>query len=254
MQRLELTLPTAAQNVALDEALLDHAEAENAACEFLRIWESPQPVVVVGRSSRVGSEVNEAACRAAGIAILRRSSGGAAVVAGPGCLMYAVVLSYQLRPRLKDLRHAHAFVLGRLVESVRPMIAHQGLLAHVGTSDLAIRDLEVAAGGSPVLRKFSGNSLRAKRTHLLYHGTLLYEFDLTLIETCLRMPPRQPDYRRHRSHSEFVTNLSTSRRTLIQAVDSAWPTRGALNDWPAPLVEELVKNRFSCESWNFEFR
>ena len=26
--------------------------------------------------------------------------------------------------------------------------------------------------------KFSGNSLRVRRTHLLYHGTLLYDFSL----------------------------------------------------------------------------
>jgi lipoate-protein ligase A len=254
MQRLELTLPTPAQNVALDEALLDQAEAEGTQFEFLRIWESPQPMVVVGRSSRVASEVNESACRDAGIPILRRSSGGAAVVAGPGCLMYAVVLSYSLRPQLKDLRHAHAFVLGRLVNALQPVLARLGHVAHAGTSDLVIDGFDVATGEQPTFRKFSGNSLRAKRSHLLYHGTLLYDFDLPLIETCLRTPPRQPDYRRRRSHLEFVANLPISRQALTQAVDSAWPTQAELKDWPAAIVADLVKNRFGCESWNFEFR
>ncbi len=35
-----------------------------------------------------------------GIPVLRRASGGAAIVIGPGCLMYALVLSYELRPSL----------------------------------------------------------------------------------------------------------------------------------------------------------
>jgi lipoate-protein ligase A len=254
MERLDLTLPTPEENVALDEALLDQAEAEDAECEFLRLWESPRPFVVVGRSSRVGDEVNEAACRAARIGVLRRSSGGAAVVAGPGCLMYAVVLSYKLHPELKDLRQAHAFVLGRLAGSLQPALADTGSVAHAGTSDLVIADRGVATGGPPVLRKFSGNSLRTKRSHLLYHGTLLYDFDLSLIDMCLRMPPRQPDYRGSRAHIEFVTNLPVSRQRLIQAVDNAWPTQAELKDWPRAVVADLVKNRFGRESWNFEFR
>ena len=89
MQRLDLTLPTPAENLALDEALLDWAEEDTSDREFLRIWESPQPMVVVGRSSRIAQEVNTAECRERHIPIVRRSSGGAAIVAGPGCLMYA---------------------------------------------------------------------------------------------------------------------------------------------------------------------
>jgi len=65
-----------------------------------------------------------------------------------------------------------------------------------GTSDLAVAE-----------RKFSGNSSRVKRGHLLYHGTLLYDFPLGLISDCLRTPPRQPHYRERRSHGEFVNNI-----------------------------------------------
>ena len=249
MQRLDLTLPTPAENLALDEALLDWAEAENDEWEFLRLWESPEPIVVVGRSTRVQQEVHESTCRARGVPILRRSSGGAAIVAGPGCLMYAVVLSYKLRPELKDIGRAHAYVLGRLADALRGY----GLpVARAGKSDLV---LERGAGsGERGIRKFSGNSLRAKRSHLLYHGTLLYGFELALIESCLQMPPRVPDYRSGRSHGDFVVNLPVARQTLIEAVAAAWPAREALVDWPSEHVSRLVAERFSRDSWNFEFR
>ena len=82
MRYLDLTLPTAAENLALDEALLEEAEAAGGPTEMLRLWESPQPLVVVGRSSRIDAEVRVDACRASGIPILRRASGGAAIVAG----------------------------------------------------------------------------------------------------------------------------------------------------------------------------
>jgi lipoate-protein ligase A len=249
MRRLEITLPSPAENLALDEALLDWAEAEKPDWEFLRVWESPQPMVVVGRSTRLHLEVEMEACRARAIPILRRSSGGAAIVAGPGCLMYAVVLSYALRPELKDIGRAHTFVLQRMAANLQPLVASFGTISFEGTSDLVFDDMRMPS--QP--RKFSGNSLRAKRTHLLYHGTLLYNSDLTLIETCLRMPPRQPEYRQQRPHRSFVMNLPAECQALVDAVDRAWPTSQNVHDWPRQRVAALVNERFSQHGWNLEF-
>ena len=64
------------------------------------MWESSEVAVVLGRSSQIAREANVDACRADNIPILRRCSGGCAVVIGPGCLMYSVLLSYERRPRL----------------------------------------------------------------------------------------------------------------------------------------------------------
>ncbi len=247
MRRLALTLPTPAENLALDEALLDWAEEANPEWEFSRLWESPQPMVVVGRSSRVHAEVYESACAEANVPILRRSSGGAAIVAGPGCLMYALVLSYRLRPELKDIGRAHAYVLGRLAAALGPLVSQWGSVAHIGTSDLALVNQLTER------RKFSGNSMRAKRTHLLYHGTLMYEAELSLVARYLRMPPRQPEYRAARSHAEFLINLPLARHEIIEDIDRAWATEGALTDWPSELVASLAAKRFSQASWTYEF-
>ena len=65
-------------------------------------------------------------------------------------------------------------------------------VAFQGTSDLTWEN-----------RKFSGNSLRISRQHLLYHGTVLYRSDLDLIGRCLLHAPRQPDYRDGRNHRRF---------------------------------------------------
>jgi lipoate-protein ligase A len=249
MQRLDLTLPTPAENLALDEALLEWAEEECPEQEFLRLWEAPQPMVVVGRSSRVHLEVNEQECREKQIPILRRSSGGAAIVAGPGCLMYAVVLNHESRPELKDIGRAHAFVLERLATSLCRLDAVAGTISRAGTSDLVVCDRTP----SSTLRKFSGNSLRVKRTHLLYHGTLLYAFDLSLIESCLRIPPRRPEYRHERLHRDFVVNVPASREQLTDAVDAAWLATSELTDVPMSRVEQLVAQRFGNDDWNFEF-
>jgi lipoate-protein ligase A len=237
MRLLDLTLDTPEENLALDEAILEEAEQTGDRVETLRLWESPQPFVVLGRSSRITVEVNEDACRRRGMPILRRCSGGASVVAGPGCLMYAVVLSFDLRPELRMISEAHCFVAQNMMAAVRPLVPE---VRFRGTCDLTIGD-----------KKFSGNSLRVKRSNMLYHGTLLFDFPLELISACLRNPPRQPDYRQGREHGTFVTNLGVSTEALRQSLVRQWQARSDTADWPRGRTESLIAQRYSQPSWNY---
>jgi lipoate---protein ligase len=233
---LDLTLPSPAENLALDEALLDEAEEGAAPIETLRLWEPRAAMAVVGRSSKVEVEVRVPACRELGIPILRRASGGAAIVTGPGCLMFGLVLSLRLRPALRAIDAAHAFVLETLAAALR----REGIAAeHRGTSDLTLGD-----------RKFSGNSMRVRREHLLYHGTLLYDFNLELIAACLGTPPRQPEYRGGRGHGAFVTNLPLTGGALRRALAKAWMAETVAHDWPQDRVADLVAARYSRPQWN----
>ncbi len=236
MRYLDLTLPTPAENLALDEALLEEAEHTGRPLETLRLWEPTAPMVVVGRSSRIDVEVHRDECRRRAIPILRRSSGGAAIVTGPGCLMYALVLSYHGRPELRLVDHAHRFVLGRVASALRPLVPE---VTCRGTSDLAVGDL-----------KFSGNSLRCKRDHFLYHGAVLYDFPLELIDQCLAMPPRQPDYRGGRAHRGFVTNLPLSPATIRTALIAAWDADQPCTEWPRAATHRLAAERYNCSEWN----
>lgn len=236
MKLLELTLPTPEENLALDEALLDEAEATNDTTGVLRIWESPQTMVVIGRSSKFSEEVDLPACQALGIPALRRVSGGAAIVAGPGCLMYAVVLSYDRFPQLRLIDETHQFVLGTMQAGLK-ILAPGAEIA--GISDLAIQG-----------RKFSGNSLRCKRSHLLYHGTLLYDFPLEIVQQVLRTPPRQPDYRSGRTHADFVMNLPVFREELTAAIIRAWQCSEPLAHWPQAQTARLVSEKYNLRDWH----
>lgn len=238
MELLELSLATAAENVALDEALLDEAEAQVRSSELLRLWELARPAVVLGRSSRASEEADLAECRRRGIEVVRRSSGGAAIVAGPGCLMYSLLLSYQARPELRLLDHAHRFVLGALAEQLAKRLPG---VRHCGISDLAVEG-----------KKFSGNSLRCKRDWLLYHGTLLYDMELETIGALLGAAPRQPAYRQGRSHAEFVANVPLEERELVQAAVDAFDARQRTSGWPREEVARLVGERFGRDDWTFQ--
>lgn len=244
MRYLELTLATPEENLALDEALLEEAEASPSPMEALRVWESLETVVVVGRSTRIEEEVNLTFCREQGIPVLRRPSGGAAVVLGAGCLMYALVLSRELRPEIRRIDAAHRYVLGKTAAALN---AHVPGVACAGTSDLVLTQ-----GGSsdvPWL-KFSGNSVRVKRRHLLYHGTLLYDFAFDRISQCLSMPPRMPAYRAGRGHDRFLANLPLARPAICSLLSLAWLADTPANEWPSDRTALLVAEKYCRESWN----
>jgi lipoate-protein ligase A len=177
---------SAAENLALDAALFRALEG-GSGTEALRVWESPEPVVVVGRSGVIERDIVDAA----GVAVLRRESGGGAVVLGSGCIAYSLVLSLEERPALRDVRASYRAILGCVVRA----LAVPGLETR-GQSDLAI------AG-----HKVSGNAQRRGQKALLHQGTLLYRFESALMAKLLRHPTREPNYRQGRRHQEFVTNL-----------------------------------------------
>jgi len=236
MKLLDLTLESPAANLALDEALLDEAESLTAGAQWLRFWEPVSTMVVLGRSSRLDREVDLGRCQARQVPVLRRCSGGAAIVTGSGCLMYSLVLRLHDQPQLRIPDEAHRFVLQKVATALAPLgypVEHQG------TSDLAV-------GG----RKFSGNSLRCKRNHILYHGTLLYDFPLAQISALLEMPPRQPDYRQQRGHDDFVMNLDAGADQLRQLLTEQWHADEESAPWPRDRTGQLIATRYSQADWN----
>ncbi len=238
---LNLTLPTPAENLALDEALL----LDTKGPETLRFWEPREPLVVLGRSSRCSEEVDTAACEASQVPLLRRVSGGATIVTGPGCLMYAVVLDTASRPELKAIDRAHTEILTRLASALKTLEPTTDI---AGTSDLAFHP-----NLANPLAKFSGNSLRVVRSRLLYHGTLLYDFNLPMIPRLLRTAPRQPTYRDSRTHEQFVANFPATEPQLREAISAAWSASNSVEKLDASLtlaVEQLVRERYGRPDWN----
>jgi len=241
MHYLPLTLDSPAENLALDEALLDAHEAGEIAGGVLRLWEAPSHAVVLGRSSAANTEVNLDACQQDHVPVLRRCSGGGTIVAGPGCLMYAVVLDFDTNPQLRAVDLAHDFVLGQLTQALIPLLPD---IAKAGTSDLV---LAPKSSGSTA-QKFSGNALRIKRNHLLYHGTLLYDFDLNQATRLLGSPTRQPDYRLERRHAQFITNLPATRAALEQVLIKVWNANAPLNSLPQDRITEILRTKYAADT------
>ena len=246
-QLVHLSLTTPEENLALDEALLIESEDALAAGkdaadhEWLRLRESSRHFVVLGVSGKLREEVFVDRCRQLEIPILRRASGGGTVLQGPGCLNFTLILSLRDRPHLRDLHTSYRSILEQTVREVAP---EAELL---GTSDLAIfRDTSPREA-----EKFSGNAQKRSRHALLHHGTILYNLDIGLLEQVLKTPPRQPDYRRDRSHTTFCRNLALPASDLKKAIALAWKARpGRL---ATPDLTTLVEEKYGNPHWTERF-
>jgi lipoate-protein ligase A len=231
---LDRTLPALNENLALDEALLLAAEAGEGG-EALRFWEWPDPAVVLGAGGSVAIDVNEAACRADGVPVHRRASGGGTVLLGRGCLLFSLVLSYERAAELRDVNASYRWILGRVRDAVRPVVP----LELAGISDLA-------AGGL----KVSGNAQQRKARHLLHHGTLLYAFDLPRVARYLNPPEREPAYRAGRGHGAFVTNVPADAGTLKRLLADAFGAKpGEVAERVLARVPGLIAERYGRPEW-----
>lgn len=237
MHLLDLTLSRPAEDLALDEALLELGEQGQLDGEVLRLWDALQTFVVLGRSGQIEREIHLKACRDDNVPVLRRTSGGGTVVGGRGCMFFSLVLSLDRRPGLRMVDTAHRFVMASVQRALSSALPK---LDVSGSCDLSLDG-----------RKVSGNSMRIRRNWLLYHGTLLLDMNIKLLDRYLQHPPREPDYRDGRKHEQFVANLGLDRATIAQLLADHF---GASPWTPGPAVEmaqQLAIDKYDTDSWTF---
>jgi lipoate-protein ligase A len=235
MRLLDLTFTAPEENLACDEALLEEAE-DGSNEETLRFWEPKSFFVVLGYSRPAAAEVHLDRCKAEGIPVLRRYSGGGTVLQGPGCLNFSLILR-QHGP-LSTITGTSAFVMERHARSFERLL--QRPVNVMGESDLTI-------GGM----KFSGNAQRRRERFLLFHGTFLLRFDLERIARLLAMPVLEPAYREKRPHERFVVNIGLTPSEIRKALAQVWEAGGLPPAAPEERIRDLVSRRYRKAEWNF---
>ncbi|RAP37722.1 lipoate--protein ligase family protein [Candidatus Marinamargulisbacteria bacterium SCGC AAA071-K20] len=203
---IDHTFETPEENLKFEEDLLNYFDDSTQTVNLLRFWESPSYFVVLGSSNKSDSETFFEKCSEKKIPILKRCSGGGTVLQGPGCLNYALI--HTIDEKTKDITKTNSFVM----ESLKKGFNTLGIDVSVkGFTDLTVKD-----------KKFSGNAQKRKRNTFLFHGTILYDFNLTKISEFLKYPSKSPDYRLMRSHHDFVSNILIKKDNIIKCIGESF--------------------------------
>ena len=237
MKYIDLTLPTPEENLALDEALLEMCE-EAGGDEILRFWAPVPYFVVIGYGQKAEREVNISFCRQNRIVVLRRISGGGAVLQGTGCLNYSLVLKIPAAGPLASISETNCHILKKHQETLGSLL--NGQVQVEGTSDLTLNG-----------KKISGNAQRRKRNAFLFHGTFLISFNISFIENVLPLPSRMPAYRQNRTHNDFLANLNLPAAAVKEALRHCWSANEPCQEIPFGSIRKLADEKYTSDDWNF---
>ena len=226
----DISFLTPEENILFDDVLLHLAE-QGTIADTLRFWESDKMFVVLGRTGKLHEDVYIDRAKDANLQVLRRSSGGGTVIQGPGCVNFTLVLSKKYHPDIQDLRKSYRFILGKIITAL-DILGVKAVFKPI--SDLALLNNE---------KKISGNAQHRGRNYILHHGTLLYNFDLGMIEKFLKIPRDVPDYRAGRSHLEFVSNIPLNPGVIKKEIRNVFEIDHEKNFLTPPEEECLKKFR-----------
>jgi len=128
-----------------------------------------RPTVVVGSNQHIEAEADTEYCHRNGIEIVRRISGGGAVYHDDGNINFAFIVNKNGRSPLD-------------VNLIEPII---DVLQSLGIDAVAGPRKEIFLKG----KKISGTATYVSADRILFHGTLLYNTDLTHLHLALRGNP-----------------------------------------------------------------
>lgn len=212
-----------ATNMAVDHAILD-AIVEGASLPTLRFYAWAPPCLSLGRGQPL-ADADQDACRAAGVDIVRRPTGGRAILHTDE-LTYSVSL-LQSDPRAEGgVVESYRRLSEGLLEGLRRLAVQAAQAVSRGSVDAADTavcfetpaDYEITVGG----RKLVGSAQWRARGGVLQHGTLPLCGDLARIVDYMVLPDTEPGSQRRRLHFQALTlEEARGRRVSFAAATQA---------------------------------
>jgi len=232
---LETGKNTASWNMALDEVLMKGATE----VPVLRLYGWEPPAVSIGYFQRLNEEVNVKKCANLGIDVVRRITGGGAV--------------------LHDSELTYSFITKRYPQNI---IDSYKLICDAII--IAINKFGFNAKFSPLNdivvngKKVSGNAQTRKKNILLQHGTILLNTDIEKMFSVLKVPSekmrdksitdvRQRVFGLDRMFEEVVIALREGFREKFHAIliDDKLSNKEEIE------TERVAKEKYSSDKWNF---
>ncbi|MBX6377246.1 MAG: lipoate--protein ligase family protein [Clostridia bacterium] len=246
--------------MGVDEAVLD-AVAAGATPPTLRLYGWRLPTLSLGCFQPLARHVDLTACRASGVAVVRRPTGGRAVL-HDGDLTYSVVLPAGLLPA--GVQASYRVVSGGLVAGLRRLGADvdwaSGRVRRQGGSPACFEAAvtgEVEAGG----RKLVGSAQVRRPGAVLQHGSIPLDFDAARVTALLRHPGRDlavvtASLAASATGLRQVLGRAVTFREVAQAVASGFAEHFGVELEPGGLsaverrrAEELATSKYAQAWW-----
>lgn len=227
-------------NLAIEEYLIRNVAPRD---EILMFYIN-QPSIIIGRNQITVQEINVDYVEEHGIIVVRRLSGGGAVYHDLGNLNFSFIA-----PNSPDNFHNFQKFTQPVVDVLRSM----GVPAELsGRNDVLVEG-----------KKISGNAQYVSGPHMVSHGTLLWNTDLSRVGASLKVKPAKFESKGIQSVRSRVANITEYlpgnppdimqfRQMIIDGVFGG----GQVNeykltesDWEG--IHEISQERYQSWDWNY---
>ena len=259
--RLLVTEPLdGATNMAVDEALL-RARIEASGPPTVRLYGWRPATVSLGYAQPLDEAVDRTRCRALGIGLVRRPTGGSAVLHEPPEreVTYSVVGREGDFPGAADILETYQILgqglaagLGRLGVAAELVPLVRSRRAGAGSPAFCFRRAgayEIAVGG----RKLVGSAQRRQRGCFLQHGSVLLDADPARIRAVF---PHEPEPTVKMTTLADVLGRPPGFDAVVEALTAGLAETleaplvpGGLSPRESALAEALVAGKYGCDAW-----
>jgi lipoate-protein ligase A len=259
----------AAYNMALDEAILLTHDAGRTS-PTLRVYGWEVPTLSLGYAQSTAHEVDLAACQQCGVAVVRRPTGGRAVLHDQE-VTYSVILPTLLAHTGNTLTE-HYRLIGLALEAALQQLGLPVHLERARRTAQTPRDTSSPACFAALARyelsvagkKIVGSAQKRLQHALLQHGSIPLQMDRHRLFRCLRVPQDRRDALVQEAYSNMtaVNEIATapvSQRALCEALRRGFAASFGIACIDTPLLPEecrlaeaLYATKYATPEWNIE--
>jgi lipoate-protein ligase A len=154
-------------------------------------WHPDDLYLVLGQSNDAEKSLYSQLVDEDGIKVFKRPSGGEAVILTPNTLVISTTVSYT------NLINPQAYF-----REINNLICHK--LESAGIRNVEYKGISDLAIGN---KKILGSSIYRPTGKIFYQAVLNISEHADVIARYIRHPAKEPDYRKGRDHTDFVTSL-----------------------------------------------
>jgi len=267
-------------NMAIDEAIMI-AHREGLVPPTIRFYQWSPPAVSLGYFQDLQKEINVDVCRNMGIDIVRRPTGGKAVLHDKE-LTYSFVIR-ESHPLVNDsILETYKKISGGMIRGLSCLgikaelvplgekLKNETLLNKEEKSEIRYSDIKSICFSVPSQyevqiegKKIVGSAQVRKREIVLQHGSLLIELEKDKLFSVFNFPSAQI---RERLKTRFKAtsledilkrkiNFSELSEILPRGFEEEFGVRlieGKLTEQEEKISKELLENKYSTYEWNYE--
>jgi len=253
---IPLEIHDAFMNMALDEACSESV-ADHSVLPTIRFYRWSPSAVSIGYFQSLHDEVSVESCKAQGVDVVRRRTGGGAVYHDfDGEITYSVIAPEKLFP--KGITESYHLICGWIMDSLK--------LLGIQTEFKPINDIIMAPNATGPQgekvggKKISGNAQTRRNGVLLQHGTVLFTVDVKKMFSLLKVGQEKISDKMIAAVEERVTSLKLLKPELqmgqvYEAFMKGFMMGKSFNmgEWTLEEMQrahELVQSRYSTKEWN----